>query len=88
MNDSKGPSLGEVVGGCLGCIVFGAALGFLGLWLGYGVGGLLSPPSTNNELGVYIGTSEELFGAMLGGFLGVASGIALFIRMLRSGRQP
>lgn len=67
------------LGFCLGSILFSVPLGFLGLWLGYGVGSLLSPENDELLMGYY-GTTEEWSGAFLGGLLGALGGVALFIR--------
>jgi hypothetical protein len=75
---SEDHSVIAALGFCLGCILFSVSLGFLGLWLGYGVGYLLSPENDELLMGYY-GTTEEWSGAFLGGLLGVFGGIALFI---------
>jgi hypothetical protein len=78
MKRSDGHSVSALLGSCLGCVLFSAPLGFLGLWLGYGLGSLMSPKNEELLMG-YLGTTEEWNGAMVGGLLGAIGGIALFI---------
>jgi hypothetical protein len=78
MRRSEDHSVSAALGFCLGCVLFSIPLGFLGLWLGYGVGSLLSPENDELLMG-YMGTTEEWSGAIFGGLLGALGGVALFI---------
>lgn len=77
MTKSASHSASTAAGSCLVCVLFVVPSGFIGLWIGSGIGSLMSPENEELVLG-YLGTSEEWSGAMIGGLLGAFAGIGLF----------